>query len=390
MKRFGMPVIFLASLLFSLVFGGALAYEVKSFMYAVSLVTKELLVFSLPFVVFALISNSIIKLGAKALGYVVVIVALVCASNFMNTMLSYLISTNISTIDVSAINANAGGDHELFPMFTMQLGTLISNDIAIVFGALLGLGMAFWGGSKSEKLTSILSIFTGWFFKVLVPLMPLFIMGTAVKLQHDGMLTRICQQYLPILLVFVVSAYGYVVVQFFALARFSASRCLEYIRNVFPALVAAFGSMSSTVAMPLSIKGAEKNLDDGCNAGIIIPATVNIHLVGDCFFIPSIAIAVMVSFGMQCPGLSDYLPFALHFVLAKFAVAAVPGGGVLVMLPVMQKYLGLSSEMLALVTAVYVLFDPLITTCNVAGNGALAIAFEKVVSALKRKKKAIH
>jgi Na+/H+-dicarboxylate symporter len=211
-------------------------------------------------------------------------------------------------------------------------------------------------------------------------------MGTAVKLQHDGMLARICQQYLPILVLFVVSAYGYVVLQYLVLSAFKAGRCIGYIRNILPALVTAFGSMSSTAAMPLSIQAAEKNLDERCNAGIIIPATASIHLVGDCFFLPLVAMAVMMSFGMSCPSLWDYLPFAIHFVLAKFAVAAVPGGGVLVMIPVMQKYLGMSSEMLALVTALYILFDPLITTCNVAGNGALAIVFDRAVRALKRGK----
>jgi Na+/H+-dicarboxylate symporter len=44
--------------------------------------------------------------------------------------------------------------------------------------------------------------------------------------------------------------------------------------------------------------------------------------------------------------------------------------------------------MLALVTALYILFDPFITACNVAGNGALAIVFDKITAAfLKRPSK---
>ena len=85
-----------------------------------------------------------------------------------------------------------------------------------------------------------------------------------------------------------------------------------------------------------------------------------------------LALAAIKTFGLPEPSLSQYFIFALHFILAKFAVAAIPGGGVLVMLPIMQNYLGLSSDMLAIVTAIYILFDPLITMCNVAGNSALS------------------
>jgi Na+/H+-dicarboxylate symporter len=382
-----MSFVFLASLVFSLLFGGLVSCEVKSFMYSVSLTIKELLVFSLPFVVFALIFNSIVRLGVKALGYVLVVVVLVCTSNFTNTMLSYLLSISIPSASINAAMADLGGKQELLPMFTTNIGTLVSNDVAMMCGALLGILLILLKGNLAEKLSSVFNIFTKWFFKVLIPLIPVFIIGTAVKLQHDGMLAKICQQYLPILIIFVISAYGYVLLQYMVLSAFRVGKCLEYIKNVLPALVTAFGSMSSTAAMPLSIQAAEKNLDESCNAGIIIPATASIHLVGDCFFLPLVAMAVMMSFGMPCPGFSDYIPFAIHFVLAKFAVAAVPGGGVLVMIPVMQKYLGMSSEMLALVTALYILFDSLITTCNVAGNGAMAIVFDRVVRGLRSRKR---
>jgi Na+/H+-dicarboxylate symporter len=382
-----MPIVFLASLAFSLLFGGLVSYEVRSFMYAVSLTIKELLVFSLPFVVFALIFNSITKLGVKALGYVLVVVVLVCTSNFMNTMLSYLISIGVPGTGIDTTLSDVDSNQELLPMFTTNIGTLVSNDVAMICGASLGILLVLLKGDLAEKLSSVFSIFTRWFFKILMPLIPVFIMGTAVKLQHDGMLAKICQQYLPILVIFVISAYGYVVLQYMVLSAFRVEKCSEYIRNILPAMVTAFGSMSSTAAMPLSIQAAEKNLDEKCNAGIIVPATTSIHLVGDCFFLPLVAVAVMMSFGMACPSFADYLPFAIHFVLAKFAVAAVPGGGVLVMIPVMQKYLGMSSEMLALVTALYILFDPLITTCNVAGNGALAIMFDRIVRALRSSKR---
>jgi Na+/H+-dicarboxylate symporter len=321
------------------------------------------------------------KLGAKAFKYVAIIVPLVCFSNFTNTTLSYFASL---CIKIEAPNITQG-NNGLSPLFSLHIPKIISNDVALICGILFGLILGLFYKNFATKLSSNFGKITEKFFKVLVPIMPLFIIGTILKLQHDEVLGSIYKQYLPVLLVFVTITFGFIFTQFLLLAKFKITKALSYFKNIFPALITAFGAMSSAAALPLSIKAAEKNIKENANAGIIIPSTVNIHLVGDCFFIPMIAMAAMSSFGIELPTIHQYTIFALHFVLAKFAVAAIPGGGILVMLPIMQKYLGFSSDMLALVTAIYILFDPLITTCNVCGNGALAIIFDKITEIFKKK-----
>ena len=383
LRNFAMPLVFLGVLLFAFAFGEVIPSSVKSFLYALSLSIKECLIFLLPFVIFSLVFCSISKLGAKAIRYVLIILPLVCCSNFVNTMLSYVISgaSNVGVLP----DAVQQGDSALVPSFSFSLKPLVSNDVALFSGVALGLLCGFSKLRITEKLAAASEFFSSIFFKILVPLMPLFVAGTALKLQDDGVVSSIFERYLPILFIFVASSYGMVLLQFFLLSGCKISRTALRIQNMIPAIVTAFGSMSSAAALPLSIKAAEQNVSNAENARIIAPSTVNIHLVGDCFFIPMIAIAVMTSFGMDAPFFGTYVIFALHFVIAKFAVAAVPGGGVLVMLPIMQNYLGLSADMLALVTALYILFDPLITTCNVAGNGAMAIVFDKVTGLLKPK-----
>jgi len=111
---------------------------------------------------------------------------------------------------------------------------------------------------------------------------------------------------------------------------------------------------------------------------------VNIHLIGDCFAIPIFAYAILKSYGLAEPAYWDYLIFAFYFVIAKFSVAAVPGGGMMVMLPLLERYLGFNSEMLSLITALYLLFEPVITSANVLGNGAFALVMDKL--ALHKKK----
>lgn len=377
-KNFSVPLIFLGALVLSICAESILPIILKSHLYAVSLVIKELLIFCLPFIIFSLVTNSIMRLGNKALKYIVLIIPLICASNFMNTMLSYFTTKGFIASALNFTSIVKSGE-TLVPTYTLNLPPLIPNDVALVSGMVIGIFCGIWDNKKARQLARYLDIFSRTFFKYLLPIMPFFIIGTAIKLQSDGILASILEQYLPVLIAFAISAFGIVAIQLLIISQVSIRKMGNYIKNITPALVTAFGSMSSAAAMPLTIKGAEQNVTDTKNADIIIPTSVNIHLVGDCFFIPMVALAVMVSFGEPLPNVGAYLPFALHFILAKFAVAAIPGGGVLVMLPIMQQYLGLNSDMLALVTAIYILFDPIITTCNVAGNSSLAIIFDRIV-----------
>ena len=72
-----------------------------------------------------------------------------------------------------------------------------------------------------------------------------------------------------------------------------------------------------------------------------------------------------------------YLEFSAFIVLARFSVDVAPGGGIFVMLPLIETYFGLSRDALSLVAALYILLDPLITACNVAGNGVFVILLNR-------------
>lgn len=381
-KHFIIPLIFLGVVAFSILFGAYIPYQLKSFLYSLSLTIKELLIFCLPIIIFSLVYNSTNKLGNKAMKFIAVIIPLICFSNFINAMLSYISSFLFTSLNIVSnvsgiVNNNYG--ITLKTIFELSLPKVISNDIALLSGILCGLVCSFIKNKKIAKLTDIFEKMQKYFFRLLTPIMPLFILGTTLKLQHDGMLQIICKNYLPILFIFISSAYGFVLLQFAFLSSFKLNKFIQYLQNILPAVIVGFGAMSSAAALPLSIKGTQQNSSNKENASIIVPATVNIHLVGDCFFIPMMAIAIIISFGNGMPELSKYIIFSIYFVLAKFAVAAVPGGGVLVMLPVLQKYLGFNTDMLGLITAIYILFDPVITACNVAGNGAMGILFDKIM-----------
>jgi Na+/H+-dicarboxylate symporter len=395
MKKFAIPIVFLFALLAAMFCENLLPYSIKSFFYAISLAIKECMIFVLPAVIFSLIHTSLGKIGVKSLKFLIFIVPLICCSNFLNTIISYFLGYFCIQADLISVITQSVPEKfsPLTPMFSFSLPKIISNDFALTTGAVSGI---LYGTIKKknrnspfsevlERLSRLLDFLMESFFKILIPIMPLFIFGTALKLKHDKVISVVLSEYFTLAGIFVVSAGGYILMQLFLISRANCGRSIEYLKNLLPAIIAGFGSMSSAAALPLSIRAAEENCRDKNNAALVVPCSVNVHLVGDCFFIPFVALAISWSFGNGLPDFFTYLIFAVHFVVAKFAIAAVPGGGILVMLPILEKCLGFNADMLGLITAVYVMFDSAITACNVAGNGAFAIIFDRIAGAILRK-----
>jgi Na+/H+-dicarboxylate symporter len=326
-------------------------------------------------VIFAFVFNSLTQMRERALSFLVILLPMVCLSNFLSTNISFVLGRFLMTSQRLDLSSSMDA---LLPFWQFQLPRPISNDIALGAGILLGVGISFFRPGMAEKGARFLMDITMYALKrLLLPIMPLFILGFSLKLAHDQVLGVICQHYLKIGLLLVGVLISYLVLIYGVATRFRPSLWKSALKNMAPAAITGLSTMSSAASLPLMILGAEKNVAQPEVVRGVIPATVNIHLMGDCFAIPLFALALLGSFGQGFPSYETYLIFALYFVMAKFAVAAVPGGGILVMLPILEKHLGFTPEMLSLITVLYITFDPLITSTNVLGNGAFAMIFSR-------------
>jgi Na+/H+-dicarboxylate symporter len=251
----------------------------------------------------------------------------------------------------------------------------------IILGMILGNVRPLLANQLAQKLNWL----TYKTLKAFTYVIPIFVMGFVVKLQCDDVIHMIMQDYAVIFSLIALAQFGYVFLAYAALNHFNMGEAFQCIKNILPAAIAGFSSMSSAAVMPLTIAGAEQNAKNPNLVRSIIPSTANIHLMGDCFAIPILAFALMKSFGMPAPTLITYLVFTCYFVVAKFSVAAIPGGGIVVMIPILESCLGFNSEMISLITALYILFDPVITCANVLGNGAFAKLIDKLMRLKVRK-----
>lgn len=373
-----MPFILVLVIAAVLILNPYMPLVVKQILYALSLSIKSTIVLILPFIIFGLLFKTMISLAQRATLIILLILACVCASNTVSTFISHYVGIAIAQFDLSLIQPHAG--EALTPTWNVSFPKLIANDKAmfagIIFGILLGSFKSKIGYAIAEKLDRIIARLLNSFAYFI----PLFVAGFVVKMQYDGVVHTIVKDYTMIFAVIALAQFSYILFAYFLLNGLRLQNAIHCVRNMLPAAIAGFSTMSSAAVMPLTIAGAENNAKNKALAGSVIPATVNIHLVGDCFAIPILAYAVMKSFGMPEPSLAMYLVFVFYFVLAKFSVAAIPGGGIIVMLPILESCLGFNAEMLSLITALYILFDPVITSANVLGNGAFSLMIDKITS----------
>ena len=372
-----MPFILVAIIISIILFGPFIPLDIKQALYSVSLSIKELIILLLPFIIFGLLFKAAVMLSKGATKIIGLILVLVCASNFLSTFLSHYVGIWIYNFDLSMLKPQESGGLE--SLWTLGLPKLIANDKAMFAGIILGIIASKLTPVPTAKISAHIEHTITKILQGIVCMIPIFVAGFVIKLQHDEVIGVIIRDYTAIFGCIALAQFSYIAFIYYFLSHGRVREFISSIKNMLPAAISGFSTMSSAASMPLTLMGAENNARNKDLARSVVPATVNIHLVGDCFAIPIFAYAVLKSFGMAEPSLLTYLIFTVYFVLAKFSVAAIPGGGIIVMLPILKEYLGFNDEMMALITALYILFDPVITCANVFGNGAFAKMIDRLV-----------
>lgn len=353
----------------------------KECSYALSLSIKELLVFCLPFIIFSYLTSCLFSLKNGALQFIAFILIGVVLSNTLSILAAYGVKM-AGLLEFSLQKATIVTPMVVLkPLWTLNLPLWIKNDWALFAGLGVGAFLAVFPHAKIEKSLKKLKGKVDYFLnKIFIPLLPLFILGFILKLSHEGQLQPLLKNYAHMFGVILMALTLYILIMYGLAVRFKASAWRQCLKNVFPSAMAGFSTMSSAATMPVTLYAAEKNTHGNKMVEAIIPATVNIHLLGDSIGVPIMVMVVMAAFGHAPMDFSTYLLFTGYFLMTKFAIAAIPGATIILMVPVLETHFGFTAEMSALITSIYILFDPVITAANVTGNGAFAILFANFLS----------
>lgn len=361
-----------------------ITHELKSLSYSISVVLRDILVLILPALIISSIYRAFVAMRDYSILFFPLIILFICGSNFLHVFGSLNLANRLIT-DATNFDNTSVALLPLVNLFRFSIPKVITNEHALYMGFFLG----FVGYKKSfdsvERFISLLVTISDFVLKkIFVPMLPIFIFGMTLKMINDGVFDILIHNISLFYTMFIVLAcYLFVLVSL--AASFSIAKAGKILSNIAPALFTALSSMSSAMALPVSLKAAKKNTKSKGFSNFFMPATVNIHMIGDCIIIPFLMIIVMRISGM---GVSvEKIPlFSLFFMLTKFSGAGVPGGTVFIMVPIMVKIFGFTPGMSLLITSMYIVVDPIATSISVMGNNLFVILFDKILVMLNMNK----
>lgn len=361
--------------------------KLKEFFLALSMTLKEILIFMIPLIIFSSVYNAFSKIRGKAIFFITILLFAIVISNFISVNIAGIFSHFIISSNNKILH-NPIEIKGLAPLWHLTIPKLISNNIVLLLALALACVENSYIENYSSKFSRIISKLVDKFLKkFFMPLLPLFIFGFLLKLLNDDVISSVVAVNPKAFIYMVLLMWSYLILLFISIVVFYKNKPLEILRNIITPAITAFTTMSSAAALPFSIKAAEANTKNTSVADLVMPTTVNTHMIGDSICIPMLAMIMLVAFGKNLPNLENYIIFALMFTITKFSGAGVPGGSILVMIPVLEKYLYFSPEMTILITICYMLLDPITTSGNVIGNNLFVIHFNKLYLFLTRKNK---
>lgn len=310
---------------------------------------------------------------------------MICLSNYFAIIFSYLFASVTfnflphAQVDILEVTAD-----ELHPFFTFPHFKILKNEISIVIGFALGLYFSIYRSNKTHNVFEKLQWVANQFLKkVFLPVLPLFILGFLLKLEHEAVLHTVIKRYAPIFILFVLSQMLYVIVLLLTISKFKLENIIRYIKNTLPATLTGFTTLSSAATMPITIIAAEKNSGLPMLSRMLIPATVNIHMIGTSIGMNILILGTLFTFTNEIPTFAEYSYFALYFAVTQFAVVAIPGGVIFSIIPLLESQLGFTPEMIGVVSTLVMLFDPVDTSFNVTINALFVVLFGGVYTKLK-------
>lgn len=388
MKDFGLIIKLGIAIFFIMFFGDYVPEWIQKSFFTGSMVMKDSLVFFMPLIVFSFIFAVLAGFQKKAPILIVLILSFVIVSNFVfvqagffaaDTFLPYLgyhASESVKIVTPS--------DNPLAPYFSIPYPHLLSTDLALLLGTIVGLYGAFWGNEKFANFGHALKHWVqAGLTKVFIPLVPLYVIGFLFKIQHDDSLIETFSGYGP-MIGLIVAVQVLAVLLFYIKANLGNWQDIKTtLRNVLPSGIVGLSTMSSAATMPIALEAAEKNTKNKSIAQIVIPSATNIHHVGDSIAIPILIAVCLTMHGFPSMTYGVFLIFTMYYMVAKFGVPSVPGGELIILFPILEGHFGFSGTMIGLLTTLYILMDPFITATNVLSNGAFAIIMDKLCGRMK-------
>ncbi len=266
----------------------------------------------------------------------------------------------------------------LSPYFTIAMQPLMTVTSALVLAFVLGLTVAnFTTTALKNVLLDLRLVIVSVIRSVIVPLLPLYILGIFADMTYSGQVVAIVATFIKVIGVIFVLHFMLLFVQYLIggwIGRKNPFRCMKLI---IPAYLTALGTASSAATIPVTLRQAKAMGVDPAVADFTVPLCATIHMSGSTLKLVACALALMILQG-HAYDLGMFMGFIAMLGITIIAAPGVPGGAVMASLGLLSGILGFSDADNALMIALYIAMDSFGTACNVSGDGALALIVNRV------------
>ncbi|MDM1493986.1 dicarboxylate/amino acid:cation symporter [Myroides odoratimimus] len=380
MKKFFSNTIvkLLLGVIVGLVIGPYLTDSLLQIILSTRHILGQIILFLVPLIILGFVVSSIAKLDKGQTGIIGFSIIIAYLSSIGAGFFSSTLGFNI--IPHLQIENNVETLKELPAMlFKLDIPPVFGVMTSLTLALMIGIGI-LWTESKplERAFDSFKDIVLLLVNRVLVPVLPFYIMSNFALLSYEGSIQSQLPVFLTVILIVIVAHFIWLGVLYTIAGIYSGKNPWEVIKHYPPAYLTAVGTMSSAASLGVALQSAHKSkVLKPEITNFTIPFFSNIHLCGsvltEVFFVMTVS---QVLYG-TLPTLGTMILFVL--LLGIFAIGApgVPGGTVMASLGIIASVLGFDDAGIALTLTIFALQDSFGTACNITGDGALSLMVTK-------------
>ena len=342
---------------------------------------SQFLGFMIPLIIIGLVTPAIAGIG-KGAGKMLLATVVIA---YVDTVIAGSLSYGTGSWLFPSMIASTGGSMphidkatELAPYFTITIPAMVDVMSGLVFSFIVGLVIAYGGLRTLENVfNEFKHIIEKVIEKAIIPLLPYYIFGVFLNMTHNGQARQVLLVFSQIIIVILVLHVLILIYEFCIAGTLTKQNPFRLLWNMLPAYLTALGTSSSAATIPVTLAQTEKAGVRKEVAGFVIPLCATIHLSGSAMKITACALTICLLTGLP-HDMGLFIYFILMLSIIMVAAPGVPGGAIMAALAPLASILGFNDEAQALMIALYIAMDSFGTACNVTGDGAIAIAINKL------------
>ncbi|GET45983.1 dicarboxylate/amino acid:cation symporter [Capnocytophaga felis] len=337
--------------------------------------------FSIPLIIMGLVMPAIAELGKNAGKLLFVTIVIAYSFTIFSGFSTYFVGSALFPAIIgeqASVTSAQAAERSLEAFFTINIPPILDVMSALVLAFMIGVSLSLKSNSTlGEVLKDFRDIITLVIGKVIIPLLPFYIMSIFSEIAYGGKVVSVISVFFKIIGIIFVMHIALLILQFILAGLISGKSPMRSLLKMMPAYATALGTQSSAATIPVTLRQVIKMGVPERIAGFVVPLCATIHLSGSTMKITACAMALMLMSGQ----IVDFESFSrLIFMLGIMMVAApgVPGGAIMAALGILQSMLGFDAQQQALMIALYIAMDSFGTACNVTGDGAVALIVNKI------------